>query len=56
MTDGNLHALAQHEAEREAWEASQEPCDICGEVGCDCAEDYANAKADHATQEWKDGQ
>uniref|UniRef100_UPI004047B91B hypothetical protein n=1 Tax=Yoonia sp. TaxID=2212373 RepID=UPI004047B91B len=48
MTDGSLYALAQHEAEREAWESSQEPCDDCGEVGCDCAEDDRNERGEYA--------
>ena len=37
-TDGNLSALEAHLAEIEAYEASQEPCPICDETDCDCAE------------------
>ena len=47
MTDGNLSALEAHLAEIEAYEASQEPCPICDEVDCDCAEEAENDGADH---------
>lgn len=36
MIDGNLHALAAHLAEGDAWYARQEPCPICDKTGCDC--------------------
>ena len=54
MTDGNLHAIGQHEAEREAWEASLEPCDTCDDEHCTCAEDATHESADHKLQMMKE--
>ena len=47
MTDGNQHAIDAHLAEIEAYDASQEPCPICDDVGCDCAEEAANERGEY---------
>ena len=52
--DANTYAINAHLADIEAYEASQEPCDECDEVGCDCAEEAANDAADHKLRMMKE--